>query len=301
MPTDVDARYQQTLTELGIRKRWYQTSDDLYYAAVVGAVEGVTSAAILTRTSQLEDLLRPTHDLHYIRQTLAAVTAARQLDLARVVEAVDTVAESLRQSSRSKRLRRIAGAIVATTTDGGFEVVANRVGTLHTAWNQRHRLLTNALDLTLAAISDAVGLDQNTALDRADQAVGQLEEAGYKNERHVARILALNEPAASTDRFLSLAAERRGWRRKPLTDHRHLLAIAALADHTPGELIDLVSSRLESLRINRFRPDHRTRLTLATLLTMGASVPDKHPLRRAFHGFAMREHYVNSYADATSG
>ena len=301
MNSDVDARYQHALAELGIRKRWYQTSDDLYYAAVIAAVDGVSSSEVLIRNGQLEELLRPAHDLHYIKQTMAAITAARQLDLVMVVEAVDTVAESLRESSRSKRLRRIAGAVVATSTEGGFEVVANRVGVLHAAWNQRHRFLTDALDLTLAAIADAVGLDPNTALDRADLVLRQLHKAGYKNEWLVARILALHEPAASADRFLSLAAERRGWRRKPLTDQRHLLAIAALADRTPTELMDLVSSRLESFRINRFRPDQRTRLTLATLLTLGASAPSEHPLRSAFHGFAMREHYITSYANATSG
>lgn len=274
---------------------------DLYYAAVVAAVDGVASAEILARTEKLQELLGSTHDLHYIKQTVAAITAARGLNLERFVEAADAVSESLKESTRTKRLRRIAGAVVAVSSDGGFEVLGNRVVTLQAAWNQQHRLLTNALDLVLAAISDAAGLDPFTALDQADSATSQLEEAGYKQAWEVARILALYEPAASGERFLKLAAERRGWRRKPLTSRQHIIAIASLANHPPHELVDIMSHRLEALRVSRFRPDGNTTLTLAALLTLGASVPTGHPLRTAFHGFVMREHYVNSYAEATSG
>ena len=160
---------------------------------------------------------------------------------------------------------------------------------------------TNALDLTLAAITDAVGLDPITALDRADANAGQLAEAGYKNEWDVARILALDGSGEATERFLSLARERHGRRHKPLTDRRHLIAIASLADHTPRELVNLVSRRREALRVNKFRPDHRTRLTLTALMTLGAAITPESRLRSALHGFVMREHYVNSYADATSG
>jgi hypothetical protein len=41
-------------------------------------------------------------------------------------------------------------------------------------------------------------------------------------------------------------------------------------------------------------------VTLAALLTLGASVPAGHRLHTAFHGFVLREHYTASYRDATA-
>ena len=301
MHSDVEARYQKALTELGVRKRWYQTATDLYYAAVIGAVDEIENAEIIVRVRQLDVVLPPTHDLHLIKETLAAIIASRDLDVETFVADVDAVTGSLREAVRSKRLRRLAAAVVVAANDGGFEVVADRVATMYTAWNEKHRVLTNALDLTLAGITGAAGLDPVTALDRAEGADQRLTEAGYSSEWEVARILAIDRSGQATDRFLSLASEQRGRRRKPLTDRRHLIAIAALADHPSHELVDLVSHRFESLRAGRLRPDQKTRLTLAALLTLGASVPPENRLRTVFHGFAIREHYVSSYAEATSG
>lgn len=301
MHSNVEARYQKALTELGVRTRWYQTDTDLYYAAVIGAVDGIQNADIIARARQFDVVLPPTHALHLIKQTLAAITASRDLEVEAFVADVDAVTEPLRKAVRSKRLRKLAGAVVVATNNGGFEVVADRVGTMYTARNEKYRLRTNALDLTLAGITDAAGLDPVTALDRAEAVDQNLTQTGYSNEWDVARILAIDESRQATDRFLRLASEQRGRRRKPLTDRRHLIAVAALADHPSHELVDLVSHRFESLRAGRFRPDQKTRLTLAALLTLGASVPPENKLRTVFHGFAIREHYVSSYAEATSG
>ena len=300
MNAEIETRYHRAITELGIRKRWYQADTDLYYAAVVGAVDDIENGEILARAKRLDGALPPTHDLHLIKQTLAAITASRDLDVPTFVANVDAVTESLREAVRSKRLRRLAAAVVVAANGGGFEVVADRVATLYEAWNDRHGMLTSALDLTLAAITDAVGLDPATALDRAEVADRNLMEAGYKSEWNVARILALHGSAEATERFLRLAGELRGRRRKPLTDRRHLIAIASLADHGPQELVDVMSHRFEAVRGGRFRPDHKTRLTLAALMTLGAVAPESR-LGPAFHGFVMRDHYVSSYAEATSG
>jgi hypothetical protein len=301
MRSDVEERYHRVIDELGVRKRWYQPDSDLWYAAVVGAVDGVDGGEILARSQQLHRFLPPGHDLHLIRQTLATVAAARGLKVEGLVVAAHAASESFRAAIRSKRIRRVAGSVVAIGNESGFEVAGSRVVALYRAWNREHRLLTNALDLVLAAITDLAGFDSITGGERAEAAAGRLGNAGYKNEWEVARILAMEGSSGSTERFLRLAGELRGRRRKPLADRRHVIAIASLADYTPPELVDILSRRLEALRISRFRPDRRTALTLAALLTLGDSVPAEHPLHAAFHGFALREHYVHSYAEAISG
>lgn len=132
---------------------------------------------------------------------------------------------------------------------------------LHNLWNDRHRVLTNSLGVMLAAITETSGIEPNAALDRADSAAGQLNDAGYPDEWEVARILAR---------------------------------------HTPEELAGLMRLRIDGIRAEKIRPDASGTVTLAALLTLGASVPPEHPLHTVFHGFVLREHYTASYRDATT-
>jgi hypothetical protein len=86
----------------------------------------------------------------------------------------------------------------------------------------------------LAAITETSGIEPNAALDRADSAAGQLNDAGYPDEWEVARILAR---------------------------------------HTPEELAGLMRLRIDGIRAEKIRPDASGTVTLAALLTLGASVP----------------------------
>lgn len=299
MPSTVEDLYQQALTDLGARKLWYQTSTDLFFAAVVAAVDGVDAEEVLARSSKLADVLPLGHALHYVSHTVAAVSAARDIPVESFVAATDAAAGTLRDGIRSGRIRHIAGAVMAVGGTSAFQVRGDAVVGLYRSWNQRHRLLTTGPDLVVAAITEASGLDPATALDRAATAFGQLASGGYRDEWLVARILAL-DPAASADRFLRLADDLRGRRRKPLPDRRHTIAIAALSDHPPAELTSTLIERVSAVRPGRLRPDGGTAFTLAALLTLGASVPGGHRLHRAFHAFVLREHYVRSYREATA-
>ncbi len=300
MRPDVESPYQQAITDLGVRKRWYQLGTDLYFAAVVAAVDGGDSEEILARNELLAETLPSGNQLHLIKQTVAAITAARGLDVKSFIADADAVADMLRDATRSKTSRRVAASVIVATGEGGYEVRSNRVSTLYQEWNQQHRVLTGSLDLVLAAVTEAVGIGPVTALDRAGSAFEQLNGAGYKSEWEVARILALDEPSSSVERFVKLADDLRGRRRKLLTDRRHTVAIAALADHPSHELGGLMSHRARAVRVGRFRPGRSTALTLAALLTLGASATPEHRLHPAFHGFVLREHFVTSNREATS-
>ena len=290
-------RYHAAVSELSSDMPWYQTSRDLLYAAVVAAVDGVPVPEILSRTARLGETLPRTHDLHLISQSVAAVAAARKIDSETFAAAADITADELRAATRTKRARRVAGAVVAA---GSADSSPVRIVTLHKLWNDRHRVLTTALDVILAAITENAGSEPHAALDRAETADQQLAEAGYQGEWEVARILALDSPISTVPRFLRLADELRGRRRKPLTDRRHIIAIAALAHHTPEELAGLIPARIDAIRAEKIRPDASGAVTLAALLTLGASVPAGHRLHTVFHGFVLREHYTASYRDATS-
>ncbi len=295
MQSAAEDRYAAAVAELGDHMRWYQTSRDLLYAAVVAAIDGVAVPEILARSSSLRETLPRTHDLHLIAQSVAAVSAARGIETEAFVSVADGAAEALRDATRTKRARRVAGAVVAA---GPTDVRTERIVTLHKLWNDRHRVLTTALDVILAAITETSGSEPHSALDRAESADKQLAEGGYQGEWEVARILALGSPISTVPRFLRLADELRGRRSKPLTDRRHIIAIAALADHTPEELAALMRRRIDSIRAEKPRPDASGAVTLAALLTLGASVPAGHRLHTAFHGFVLREHYTASYRDA---
>lgn len=290
-------RYREAVAELGSDMRWYQTSRDLFYAAVVAGVDGVTVAEILARSGRLGEMLPRTHDLHLISQSVAAISAARGVDAEAFVTAADIVEVELRAATRTKRARRIAGAVIAA---GPVDSSTDRIVALHKMWNDRHRVLTTALDLILAAITETSGSEPHAALDRAVSVADQLADAGYPGEWEVARILALDSPISTVPRFLRLADELRGRRRKPLTDRRHVIAIAALAHHTPEELADLMRHRIDGIRAEKLRPDASGAVTLAALLTLGASLPAGHRLHTVFHGFVLREHYRAAYRDATS-
>jgi len=297
MALGAEDRYHGALVELGAHMRWYQTSRDLLYAAVVAGLDDVSVSEILARNSLLGETVPRTHDLHLISQTVAAVSAARGIEVEAFVTTADVAADTLRAATRTKRARRIAGAVIAAGPAGSS---AERIVALQKMWNDRHRVLTTALDVILAAITEASGTEPHLALDRAESIAGQLADAGYQGEWEVARILALDAPISTVPRFVRLADELSGRRRKLLTDRRHIIAIAALADHTPDELAVLMRRRMEAIRAEKIRPDASATVTLAALLTLGASVPAGHRLHTVFHGFVLREHYTASYRDATT-
>lgn len=292
-----DDRYREVVVELGPHMRWYQTSRDLLHAAVVAAVDAVAVPEILARSARLGETLPRTHDLNLISQSIGAVSAARGIDPEVFIAAADVAADELRAATRTKRARRIAGAVVAA---GPANSSTERIAALHEMWSDRHRVLTTALDVILAAITEVSGTEPNAALDRAESVAGQLDDAGFSGEWEVARILALSAPVSTVPRFLRLADELRGHRRKPLTDRRHVIAIAALAHHTPEELAGLMRRRIDDIRAERIRPDASGAVTLAALLTLGASVPTGDRLRTVFHGFVLREHHTAAYRDATA-
>lgn len=298
MQLDVEERYQRALTELGGHKAWYQTASDLFFAAVVATVDDLDGEEILARGTSLADLLPATHPLHYIHYSVAAVSAARGIDIEPLVANSDAVSDLLRPATRSTRARGIAGAIIAVGGQSGLEVRANQVVALYQAWNSHHRFLTNSGDLVLSAITESAQVDPVTALDRANDALDQLANRGYRDEWEVARILALDAPASTVSRFLGLSHALRGRRRKPLTDRRSSIALTAAADHPLPELVELVPQRLRAVRAGRFRPDKTTGLTLAALLTLGGSVPSGHRLHTAFHAAVLSAHYRTSVREA---
>ncbi len=301
MQPDVETRYHEALTALGARKRWYQTATDDYFAAVVAAVDVVDVTEILERDHLIHEALPARNDLHLARRTLAALTAAQNQRVEDFVLASETIAETLADATRSRRFRRVAAAVSVSGGQIEFDVVGNRAVTLYQAWHDRHRSLTSGRDIVLATITDTAGVDPQTALSRADQAFERLAEGGYERAWDLARILSLDAPEASVARFFAVAEVVRGRRSKPLSDRRSAVAIAALAQHPADDLAALMARRLRSVHVSRWRPDSKTALTIAALLTMGASVSDAHPLHRAFHGFVLHEHYLASEREANAG
>jgi len=301
MHFDADERYRRLFDELGSVKRWYQTRIDVPFAAVVAAVDDVDGADVVARREALAGVIGGNDELSSITYTLAAVSAARGVELTSLIAAADTATELLRTATRSSRIRRIAGAILAADDPAGCEAKAGRAVRLHQGWNQRHRIRTNASDLLLAAVSEVSGADRSTALDRASVALDQLGAGGYRGEWEVARILALDDPTTAVGRYLGTAPDMSRRRRKPVADRRAALALACLADHPLDELRDLLRDRVRAAAWGMHRPDSQTALMLGALLTLGASVPPGHRLRDAFHGFALRSHYGAALAQAPSG
>lgn len=300
MSNEAELRYGAAVEALGANRRWYQLGSDDYFAAVIAAVDDVAPTEIVERDERLHELLSARNALHLIRRSIAAVTAARHLEVEAFASAAERVAESLRPATRSMRIRRVAGAVTVASGRVEFDVLGNRAVSLYESWHDRHRMLTTAGDVVLAAISEGVGVDVRTALNRAAVASELLTVDGYKGSWEVARILSLDNPEVSVPQFLGLAGVMRGGRSKPPTDRRSAIAIAALAPLPSHELQELMSHRLQAVRITRWRPDARTALSIAALMTLGESLRSTHPLYFAFHGFALRQHYLTSFHEANN-
>lgn len=301
MPSSADERYPRLLDELGSITRWYQLGTDVPFAAVVAAVDGLDGADVLARREELTGLVGVDDEVALVTHTLAAVSVARGTGAASLIAAADTATGVLGTGIRSKRIRRIAGVILVADDPTESESRALRVDALYEQWKRRHRARTNSYDLLLAAVSETAEADGEIALDRASVALDQLAKGGYPGEWELARILALAAPSPTVERFLRLAHEMSGRRRKPVADRRPVLGVACLAEHSADELCDMLQSRVRDLRSGKHRPDAKTVLTLGALLTLGASVPSGHRLRDAFHAFALREHYRTVLEQTPSG
>lgn len=301
MSLDAHDRYLRLLDQFGDATRWYQLGTDVPFAAVVAAVEEVDSADVLRRREALSGHLAAGDEAALISFGLAAVSAARKIEAAALVAAADTATEVMRTGIRSHRIGRIAAVILAAGQPAESGLAAERVLALHQDWLGRHRVRTGSYDLLLAAVADNTGVDRAVGLDRASRAEEQLAKGGYPGEWELARILAIEPASLPVERYLRLAAEMSGRRRKPAADRRPALGIACLADHLPEELPVLLQSRMRDLPWGKHRPDAKTVLTLAALLTLGASVPPEHRLRDAFHALALRELYRTALEQAPSG
>jgi hypothetical protein len=300
MESDVVAAYRAALVDLGDGRRWYQTSTDLHYAAAAVALSGIDGRAVRVTGDELLDETAVTDPLRYVTHTVAAVASVRHTPIDWFVGCTGEVAHLLRSATRTKRTRRIAAAIVVLCGGDHLEERAARVAELYGEWNRRHRILTVSDDLVLAAVVEAAGVDGATSLERADFAFDRLAAEGYSAEWELARILALKPVASSVERFLWLAHELHGRRRKPLPDRRPSIAIAALSDHPLHGLHDLIEGRVASIRQGRFGIDRGTALQLAALLTMGESLPAGGDLHGALHGLLMLLHHRRARSDASS-
>lgn len=292
-------RYRRLAVALGLHRRWYQTSTDQFFGAVAAAVEDTSAEDLITAERLFSEALPRAHELNLISYTMAAIAAAHQLDVSTFVEAADAAAESLRPATRSTRFRRVAGAVLAAEGTADSPRRADEAMATYRLWKQAGP--TYAADLVLAAVAASAGIKPEVAAANARIAADWLARSGYRAEQDVARILALHEPEVAAGRFVTIADRLRGRRRKPLRDRRESLAIAALSFGAGPDLPELVAHRAGSVRTGRWRPNRKTALSLAALLTFGESVPLDHRLHPAFHGFALREHYETSYAEATSG
>jgi hypothetical protein len=301
MRFDADQRYLPLLEELGSSTRWFQLGADVPFATVVAAVDGVVGADVVARREALTGLIGAGDEAALVTYTLAAVSAARGVEAPSLIAAADSATDVLKAGIRSKRICRIAGVILAVDDPAGCELKAGRTVSLYQEWNLRHRVRTNTSDLLLAAVGEAAGVDGSTALDRANLALDRLATGGYPGEWDLARILALEPPSLTVERYLRLAAQMRGRRRRLVADRRSSLALACLADHPSDQLSALLLGRVRDLRWGKHRPNARTVLTLGALLTLGASVPSGHRLRDAFHAFALREQNRTALEQAPSG
>lgn len=301
MPIDVEAAYHQALAGLGAGRRWYQSAGDLHYAAIAAAAGGIEGTAVRAVGDELAASLGITDPLRSIIYTVTAVGGLRGVDLGSFTERRDAVAELLRPAIRSTKKRRITAGIMVACSDGDPTARAPAVADLYEAWHQRHRILTTSDDLALAAVIDAAGVDHAAVLERSAYALERLATEGYPAEWDIARTLSLNPPASSMERFLWLANELRGRRRRPLSDRRLAIALLALSTHQLMGLPDLVTERIERMRVGRFRPEAAPAFEQAALLTLGESTSAGNSASGAFHGFLLLLHHRRAQSDNASG
>ena len=152
-----------------------------------------------------------------------------------------------------------------------------RLARIYRRWRSEHRLLTSSSDLPAAALHAARDVPVDTIAEEVEGAYTRLDEAGFRRGNQlqlVSHLLAVDPRGADAgaQRFVAVAERLRAADERVGASRYDEIALLALTQGSPGDVVDRVLHNRERLRAVKPRPDKAVAFTLAAGIEMAADV-----------------------------
>ena len=273
--SDPIGAYLETFQRLRARKRW--TTDTATYrfvALTLGAagtrishVRLEEAAAGLRRRAGWTSPLRSE-----IRYVVAAMILRRDLDAAKVHHQVMATRDRF-GAHGIKRLgtgATLAALLLALQAEGKRVPKSHldRLDRIYAQWRADHFWLTNANDLPAAALHAGRDVSVESLTEDVRRAYGRLHEAGFRRGNQlqlVSHLLAVDPRGADTavQRFALVADRLRAAGERVGAGRYDEVAVLALTQGSPGQVVDRVLRYRDRLRSARPRPSKDIAFSLA--------------------------------------
>ena len=274
--------YLQTFERLRARKRWSVDSVTFRFVALsLGAAATTISYDRLEEVAtELRKRARWTSPLKSeVRYVAAAMILRRGQDPAAIH---DRVFETRDAFKKHKVPSRGTGATLAALLLALHHEARpvpqqqlERLARIYRRWRSEHRLLTSSSDLPAAALHAARDVPVDAIAEDVERAYTRLDDAGFRRGNQlqlVSHLLAVDPRGADAgvQRFCAAAERLRYANERVGADRYDEVALLALTQGSPGEVVDRVLRNRDRLRAVKPRPDRAVAFTLAAGIELAA-------------------------------
>ena len=274
--------YLQTFERLRARKRWSVNSVTFRFVALsLGAAATTIGYDRLEQVAtELRKRARWTSPLKSeVRYVVAAMILRRGQDPA----AIHARVFETRDAFKAHKLpgRGIGATLAALLLALHHEArpvpqpQIERLARIYRRWRKEHRWLTSSSDLPAAALHATRDVALDVVAEDVERAYTRLDDAGFRRGNQlqlVSHLLAVDPRGtdAGVQRFCAVA-ERMRYADEPVGAGRYdEIALLALTQRSPGEVVDRVLRNRDRLRAVKPRPDKAVAFTLAAGIELAA-------------------------------
>jgi hypothetical protein len=274
--------YLQTFERLRARKRWSVNSVTFRFVALsLGAAAGTIGFDRLEQVAtELRKRARWTSPLKSeVRYVVAAMILRRGQDPAAIHARVFETRDAFKAHKLPGRGigATLAALLLALHHEAGPvpQQQLERLAQTYRRWRKEHRWLTSSSDLPAAALHAARDVPVDAVAEDVERAYTRLDDAGFRRGNQlklVSHLLAVDPRGTDTgvQRFCAVA-ERLRYADEPVGAGRYdEIALLALTQGSPDEVVDRVLGNRDRLRAVKPRPDKAVAFTLAAGIELAA-------------------------------
>ena len=274
--------YLRTFERLRARKRWSANSVTFRFVALSlgAAASSIGYDRLEEVATELRKRARWASPLKSeVRYVAAAMILRRDQDPAAIHARVFEIRDAFRAHRVPSRGTgpTLAALLLALhhearpVPQSQFE----RLAKIYRRWRREHRWLTSSSDLPAAALHAAREVPVDAVAEEVERAYTWLQDAGFRRGNQlqlVSHLLAVDPRGtdAAVRRFHAVAERLRHADERVGASRYDEIALLALTQGAPGEVVDRVLDYRDRLRAVKPRPDRTVAFTLAAGIEMAA-------------------------------
>ena len=276
--------YLRTFERLRARKRWSVNSVTFRFVALSLGAAATTSGydRLEQVATELRKRARWTSPLKSeIRYVVAAMILRRSQDPTAIHACVFKLRDAFKVHKIPSRGTgaTLAALLLALHHEAGPVPPRDieRLATIYLRWRKEHRWLTSSSDLPAAALHAARDVPVDVLAADVERAYTSLDDAGFRRGNQlqlVSHLLAVDPRGTDTgvQRFCAIAERLKAADERIGASRYDEIALLALTQGRPGEVVDRVLRNRDRLRAVKPRPDKAVAFTLAAGVELAADV-----------------------------